>query len=72
MEDHAHCFASFWGALVDLPSWRLAPKLMQHRPKQLLRATLEKVSSGLSNDLFGYLISRLHQAGQSVSPRPQA
>src|SRR6478736_5396771 len=38
VEAHAPCFAR--EALVDLPSWRLAPKLMQHRPKQLLPGDL--------------------------------
>ena len=71
MEAHAPCVARLWGALVDLPSWRLAPKLMQHRPKQLLRGTLDKVSSGISNDLFGYLITSPALSGR-VSAQPEA
>src|SRR5262249_9876864 len=39
VEAHAPCFA--WEALVDLPSWRLGPKLVQQpRPKQLLQGDL--------------------------------
>jgi len=40
VEAHVQCFASLWEALVDLPSWGLARKLMQHGQKQLLRGHL--------------------------------